>query len=170
MLSQDEFCLYEGRVVYAVGPVQQQHHVSVVVHRDVDPARLDGLVQYEGQATETDGAPAAERMSRGRMVYVPPYWAHRSVNTGDGEPLVSFCVYPAEAGHNYGDIETEGFPQRVFHDPVGQASMLGASGADHAGTECAVGVDDDHLGHGGADVYACEVHAISLRADVVVSG
>jgi glucose-6-phosphate isomerase len=61
-----------------------------------------------------EGKPAAERMSRGRMVYVPPYWAHRSVNTGDAEPLVSFCVYPAEAGHNYGDIETEGFPQRVF--------------------------------------------------------
>jgi glucose-6-phosphate isomerase len=61
----------------------------------------------------TDGACRAERMSRGRMVYVPPYWAHRSVNAGR-EPLVSFCVYPAEAGHNYGDIETEGFPCRVF--------------------------------------------------------
>ncbi len=55
---------------------------------------------------------AAEAMHRGRLVYVPPRWAHRSVNTGD-EPLVSFCVYPAEAGHNYGDIEEEGFPQRV---------------------------------------------------------
>jgi glucose-6-phosphate isomerase len=61
-----------------------------------------------------EGASAAERMTRGRMVYVPPYWAHRSVNTGDTEPLVSFCVYPGDAGHNYGDIETEGFPQRVF--------------------------------------------------------
>jgi glucose-6-phosphate isomerase len=35
------------------------------------------------------------------------------VNTGD-EPLISFCAYPAEAGHNYGDIEKEGFPVRVF--------------------------------------------------------
>ncbi len=61
-----------------------------------------------------DGTPAAEKMSRGRMVYVPPYWAHRSVNTGTAEPLISFCVYPGDGGHNYGDIETEGFPQRVF--------------------------------------------------------
>ncbi|MHC4249888.1 MAG: glucose-6-phosphate isomerase family protein [Planctomycetota bacterium] len=61
-----------------------------------------------------EGKPAAEKMSRGRMVYVPPYWAHRSVNTGTAEPLVSFCVYPGDGGHNYGDIETEGFPQRVF--------------------------------------------------------
>ena len=60
-----------------------------------------------------DGQCRAEAMGRGRMVYVPPFWAHRSVNTG-GEPLISFCVYPAEAGHNYGDIAREGFPQRVF--------------------------------------------------------
>lgn len=53
-------------------------------------------------------------MMRGRIVYVPPHWAHRSINTG-GEPLVSFCVYPAHAGHNYGDIETEGFPRRVVN-------------------------------------------------------
>jgi glucose-6-phosphate isomerase len=52
-------------------------------------------------------------MARGRLVYVPPSWAHRSVNTG-AEPLVSFCVYPAEAGHNYGDIEDQGFPKRVL--------------------------------------------------------
>jgi glucose-6-phosphate isomerase len=61
----------------------------------------------------SEGEGRAERMERGRMVYVPPYWAHRSVNTGRG-PLVSFCVYPGEAGHNYGDIETEGFPCRVM--------------------------------------------------------
>lgn len=59
-----------------------------------------------------DGPCRAEKMSRGRMVYVPPYWAHRSVNTGR-EPLITFCVYNAEAGHNYGDIETEGFRKRV---------------------------------------------------------
>lgn len=61
----------------------------------------------------TDGDFVAEEFRPGRMVYVPPYWAHRSVNTGN-EPLVSFCVYPGNAGHNYGDIEREGFIRRVF--------------------------------------------------------
>jgi len=28
---------------------------------------------------------------------------------------VSFCVYPAEAGHNYGDIVAQGFPKRIFN-------------------------------------------------------
>ncbi len=60
-----------------------------------------------------DGSSAYERFLPGRMVYVPPFWAHRTVNTGD-EPLISFCVYPGDAGHNYGDIEKEGFPLRVF--------------------------------------------------------
>ena len=59
-----------------------------------------------------EGEWKAEEMSRGRMVYVPPFWAHRSVNTGK-EPLVSFCVYPGDAGHNYGDIEEEGFAVRI---------------------------------------------------------
>lgn len=54
-----------------------------------------------------------ERFEPGRMVYVPPYWGHRSINTGR-EPLISFCVYPGDAGHNYGDIEKEGFPKRAF--------------------------------------------------------
>lgn len=61
-----------------------------------------------------EGKSSVEPMARGRMVYVPPFWAHRSVNTGAREPLVSFCVYPAEAGHNYGDIAKEGFPKRIF--------------------------------------------------------
>lgn len=60
----------------------------------------------------SDGKCEAIRMERGQMVYVPPYWAHRSVNTGS-EPLISFCVYQADAGHNYGDILCEGFPRRI---------------------------------------------------------
>jgi glucose-6-phosphate isomerase len=61
----------------------------------------------------TDGQCRYEEFAPGRMVYVPPYWGHRSINTGS-EPLISFCVYPGDAGHNYGDIEREGFPRRVF--------------------------------------------------------
>ncbi|MFZ5832961.1 MAG: glucose-6-phosphate isomerase family protein [Planctomycetota bacterium] len=61
----------------------------------------------------SDGACEWQEFTPGRMVYVPPYWAHRSVNTGD-EPLISLCIYPGDAGHNYGDIKTDGFPKRVF--------------------------------------------------------
>ncbi|MEW5826083.1 MAG: glucose-6-phosphate isomerase family protein [Candidatus Bipolaricaulota bacterium] len=63
-----------------------------------------------------------ESMVRGRMVYVPPFWAHRSVNVGR-RPLVSFCVYPGHAGHNYGDIESQGFPKRVL-DSAGRVEIV----------------------------------------------
>ncbi len=60
-----------------------------------------------------DGVFNSQPIARCKMVYVPPYWAHRSVNVSD-EPLVSFCVYPGDAGHNYGDIVEQGFPKGVF--------------------------------------------------------
>ena len=55
-----------------------------------------------------------QRMERGSLVYVPPFWAHRSVNTGR-EPLTMLAIWPADAGHNYGDIEKEGFPKRIVN-------------------------------------------------------
>jgi len=45
----------------------------------------------------------------GTVGYIPPYWAHRMVNTGN-EDFVFFGVYPADAGHDYGSIASEGFP------------------------------------------------------------
>ena len=51
-------------------------------------------------------------MYPGRTVYVPAYYAHRSINTGD-EPLISLAVYPGDAGHDYGSIETSGFKHLV---------------------------------------------------------
>jgi len=84
-------------------------------HQVKETAELYLCLKGEGfmlMKTEA-GECTAEAMARGRLVYVPPRWAHRSVNTGD-EALVSFCVYPAQAGHNYGDIESEGFPKRIL--------------------------------------------------------
>ena len=59
-----------------------------------------------------EGETSAVEMRPEVAVYVPPFWAHRSVNTGD-EPLISFCVYPGDAGHDYGAIETQGFRKRI---------------------------------------------------------
>lgn len=84
-------------------------------HTIVETSEIYYCLRGEGymMMKTADGQCVAEKMERGRMVYVPPFWAHRSINTGI-EPLVSFCVYPGDAGHNYGDIATEGFPKRVF--------------------------------------------------------
>lgn len=61
--------------------------------------------------TQTEnGDSASVGMERGSLAYIPPYWAHRTVNTGD-KPFVFFGVYPAAAGHDYGSIEEVRFPE-----------------------------------------------------------
>jgi len=69
------------------------------------------------QMTE-QGEQSAFPMSPGTIGYVPPYWAHRTVNTGD-EPFVFLAIYPGQAGHDYGTIEQTGFAQRVWRTPEG---------------------------------------------------
>jgi glucose-6-phosphate isomerase, archaeal len=64
------------------------------------------------------GQVAAQPMEPGVVAYVPPCWAHRSVNTGE-DPLVFLAVYPAQAGHDYGAIGQAGFGQRVLRTAGG---------------------------------------------------
>jgi glucose-6-phosphate isomerase len=61
-----------------------------------------------------EGDWAVEELRPGRILYVPPRWAHRSVNTGLHEDLATFFVYPGHAGHDYGTIETQGFRKLVL--------------------------------------------------------
>lgn len=64
---------------------------------------------------------AVEELRPGRVVYVPPGWAHRSVNTSADQDLVTFFVYPGNAGHDYGTIERRGFRKLVVARPEGPA-------------------------------------------------
>jgi glucose-6-phosphate isomerase len=69
-----------------------------------------GVLLMENEAGDT----AVEEFRPGRVVYVTPYWAHRSINTGV-EDLVTFFVYPGNAGHDYATIDETGFRKRLFH-------------------------------------------------------
>jgi len=54
----------------------------------------------------------AEELTPGKAVYVAKRFAHRSINTG-GETLVTFFVYRADAGHDYGTVLSKGFRKLV---------------------------------------------------------
>lgn len=54
----------------------------------------------------------AQELKPGKAVYCPKGWAHRSINVGD-EPLVTFFAFRADAGHDYGTIETKGFRKLI---------------------------------------------------------
>ena len=67
---------------------------------------------YLVMQTET-GETSVQRMIAGSAAYVPPFWAHRTVNVGD-EDFVFFSVWEARAGHDYGTIERDGFRKLVL--------------------------------------------------------
>lgn len=54
-----------------------------------------------------------EKFEPGQAVYVPPRYAHRSINTGSA-PLVTFFAFRGDAGHDYGTIETKGYRKLVL--------------------------------------------------------
>ena len=57
---------------------------------------------------------AVEDLHPGCVLYVSPGWAHRSVNTGSQEDLITFFTYPGHAGHDYASIERRGFRKLVL--------------------------------------------------------
>jgi glucose-6-phosphate isomerase, archaeal len=65
----------------------------------------EGKMLLEDEAT---GASTVVELLANSTVYVPGGTAHRTVNVGK-TPLVYIGVYPAEAGHDYGEIAQRNF-------------------------------------------------------------
>jgi glucose-6-phosphate isomerase len=92
-------------------------------HEQRDRAEIYYGLSGQGQLVMAkDGEAETVAMDAGTVAYVPPHWAHRTVNTGD-VPFVFLAVYPGDAGHDYGTIETHGFPQVVL-ERNGQVVVL----------------------------------------------
>jgi glucose-6-phosphate isomerase len=85
-------------------------------HAVLDTAEIYYCLQGEGMMVmETpEGDWAVEELRPGKVLYVPPRWAHRTVNTSDKEDLVTFFIYSAHAGHDYGTIESQGCRKLVI--------------------------------------------------------
>jgi len=61
-----------------------------------------------------EGDTAVEALAPGKVLYIPPRWAHRSVCTSRQQDLVTFFAYPGNAGHDYGTIEEKGFRKLII--------------------------------------------------------
>ena len=66
-----------------------------------------GLLMFDG--TETSWID----MVPGTIGYIPPGWAHRSVNVGS-DPYKFLAVYPGGAGHDYGWVLEHGMGKRAY--------------------------------------------------------
>jgi glucose-6-phosphate isomerase len=91
------------------------HFHSVLEHPRSHCMRGEGYMVME----TPEGDTSVEPLRPGRVLYVPPRWAHRSVCTSRQEDLVTFFAYPANAGHDYGTIERKGFRKLVLDGPDG---------------------------------------------------
>lgn len=66
-----------------------------------------GLLMFDGEHT------SYLEMAPGTIGYIPPHWAHRSINTGD-VPYKFLAVYPGSAGHDYQWVLDHGMGHRVY--------------------------------------------------------
>jgi glucose-6-phosphate isomerase len=94
-------------------------------HATLESAEVYYCLKGEGyMLMETpEGEWAAEPLHPQTVLYVPPRWAHRSVNVSRTEDLVTFFVYPGHAGHDYGSIEKQGF-RKILLDGGQEAKVV----------------------------------------------
>ncbi len=131
MLNEQDTVVYE---VYEMKrpeiPGELLHGISVVhpgkvgdeyfmtkghFHSELETAEIYYCLRGEGvMVMETpEGEWSVEPLRPGSVLYVPPRWAHRSVNTSSEDNLVTFFVYPGHAGHDYASIEKQGFRKLI---------------------------------------------------------
>jgi glucose-6-phosphate isomerase len=85
-------------------------------HEILDTAEIYYCIRGHGYMLmeNTEGNVEVQEMTAGISVYVPPGFAHRSINVSEKEPLISFFAYRADAGHDYKTIEMKGFRKLVL--------------------------------------------------------
>ena len=109
--------LMNGLTIVHPGKVGEEYFMTKGhFHTVLDTAEVYYCLKGDGaMVMETpEGEWAVEDLHPGRVLYVPPRWAHRSINTHPHEDLVMFFIYPANAGHDYGTIEQQGFRKLVL--------------------------------------------------------
>ncbi|MDR7416280.1 MAG: glucose-6-phosphate isomerase family protein [Armatimonadota bacterium] len=114
--------LHPGRVGREYFMTRGHFHLRRETAEVYVPLRGRGVLVLQDEG----GRCRVEGLHPGTVVYVPPGWAHRSVNTGP-EPLVFLYVYPADAGHDYETVARTGFRVRVLAEN-GQPQVVPAEG------------------------------------------
>ena len=115
-LAEEEGQLLHSTTIIYPGLVGNEYHMTKG-HYHARRDRGEVYLGLSGQGclvmqTET-GNTNVQTIQPGTAAYVPPFWGHRSVNTGD-TPFVFFAAWAGEAGHDYGTIERVGFRKLII--------------------------------------------------------
>jgi glucose-6-phosphate isomerase len=117
--EESDHLVYRTTIISA-GRVGDEYFMTKGHHHVRDSAEFylglagTGLMVLQDRSGEV----RVEKLIPALSVYVPPGWAHRTVNTGD-EDLVFLAVYFGDAGHDYTSIEENGFSVRVLASATG---------------------------------------------------
>lgn len=95
-------------------------------HRHVNKTHGELCITVSGRGVlllmDEDRQTTMQEMSPGSTHWIDGRLAHRTVNTGD-VPLVFFCAWPADCGHDYQEIERLGFSARLLRGGEGPRLM-----------------------------------------------
>jgi glucose-6-phosphate isomerase len=94
-------------------------------HTILDTGEVYYCLAGEGMMLMEDpeGDWEVQHLKAGASVYVPPRYAHRSINVSSTESLVTFFAFRADAGHDYGTIESKGF-RKLVKDKAGSPEFV----------------------------------------------
>jgi glucose-6-phosphate isomerase len=118
--------LLHGISIVHAGKVGQEYFMTKGhFHTVLETAEVYYCLKGQGlMVLETpEGDWAIEELCPGRVLYVPPRWAHRSINISQADDLVTFFVYPGNSGHDYGTIEQHGLRKLVVEE-AGQPKII----------------------------------------------
>lgn len=94
-------------------------------HTIIETAEVYYCLQGKGYMLleNPEGDWRALALEAGKAVYVPKRYAHRSINVSPDEKLITFFVFRADAGHDYGSIETKGY-RKLMVEKDGQPAVI----------------------------------------------
>ncbi len=106
---------YGTSIVYP-GKVGDEYHMTKGhFHAVLETAEVYFCIRGHGLMLmeNPEGDVEVQELEPGSAVYVPGRFAHRSVNVDPREALVTFFSLRADAGHDYGTLETRGYRKLV---------------------------------------------------------
>lgn len=133
ILKEDDRIIYEAYEIRSLGQEGQLSWCTTIIypgcigkeyhmtkghfHRKEGSAELYIGLQGRGYLIlqTKEGQFSSTEIEPGIVIYVPPYWGHRVVNTSQ-EKLIIFAIYASDAGHDYELVEKKGFMNLVFQE------------------------------------------------------
>jgi glucose-6-phosphate isomerase len=116
---------YGTTIVYP-GKVDREYFMTKGhFHSKINTAEVYYCIRGHGYLLmeNPEGEVELQEMTSGISVYVPPRYAHRSINISNSEPFIMFFTFRADAGHDYKTIETKGF-RKLLIEKDGKPELI----------------------------------------------